>query len=146
MNNIYKFENFSNFYNELNSNTFNISPTINCTILKDSNSKPIAEQICLSNETFYFLENLNDMKKTSKKKELEFYLTKNTLDNITGIIGLNLNSPDRNKITEKSFLSILNENNIIDDYHWYFDLDKWDDKSGKLVICKLPHEIKNNFK
>ena len=144
--NIYDFKNFSKFYNEKNSTTYNLSSTLKCTTLTASNNinKPIAEQICPSIETLYFCEDLNDTKKTSIKNNIDFYLTRNTLDNITGVIGLNLNLPDENKQTPKSFLSILNESKIINNYNWYFDFDNWDNKSGNLIIGALPHEIKNN--
>ena len=139
---LYDFTKFPIFYNENKSSTYN--ETENCFLLKktDNNLNPIAEQICPSHDTLYFFENLNNMTNASEKKEIEFSLTRNTFDNITGIIGLNL--LDKNEPKIASFLSILKKNKIINNYYWYFDFDNWNNTNGNLIIGKLPHEIDNS--
>ena len=139
--------NFTTNYSKFNENDSSSYTNESCTPLPNeaSKPKPIAEQICPANDTIYFYKNLNNLKKDKKTSEnkVQFYLTKNTLDDITGIIGLNSLSDKEENTT--SFISIFKNKKIIDNYNWYFDFDEWNGPNGKLIIGKLPHEIKNNL-
>ena len=132
---------YLNLYDEKNLTNLSIT---NCAATTATTSPPktIADQICQLAETISFYSNLNHKK---NKTEINITLARNTKDNITGIIGLNLFDDKVNNNT--NFLSILNENNIIDNYQWYFDFDSLDKKTGNLIIGILPHEInKKKFK
>ena len=136
---IYDLKNeYSLLYNEKVSASYTLtSQCITSTI-------NITKQICTANETIFFSENLNHMtiETESNKTDIEFNLTRNTLDNITGIIGLNL--LDENNKNTTNFLSTLNKHNITKYYHWYFDFNNLEATSGKLFIDILPHEINSN--
>ena len=34
-----------------------------------------------------------------------------------------------------------NKKKLIENYNWFFDCEKWDSTSGKVVIGALPHEV-----
>ena len=131
---VYNFsESFFNnydFYNESKSKSF---------ILNDCDYGRFyeAEQVCNSNETFSFYQDINLKNKTIKEK-VYFEFMRNVEDNITGEIGLNLY--DKNKRSFNSFLNILKTNKLIDNYNWYFHFDSWDNNKGKLIVGSLPHE------
>ena len=74
-------------------------------------------------------------------KNFEFNLVKQKEENITGILGLGL-FDKAYKIYDinKSFLIILKNKGIIQNYNWYFLFNSWNDTQGKLVIGSLPHE------
>lgn len=130
---------YSILYNDKNSISYNSSNKWANSSLK------FAEQICVSKDNVFFSDNLKHktIETQSNNTGIEFNLTKNTLDNITGIVGLHL----FDKKNTTSFLNVLKTHNIINDYHWYFDFDKWDSTSGNLIIGISPHEInKNKFK
>lgn len=78
----------------------------------------------------------------TKKVENNIYfeLAKNSKENITGEIGLEIVDP-YNYI---SFLSILKKRKLINNYFWFFEFDSWDSSKGNLIIGALPHEIYSN--
>ena len=119
-----------NFYNESKSNSFILN---NC----DYGRFYEADEQCNANDTFFFYVDKN-LKNKTKAEKLYFELMRNVEDNITGEIGLNLY--DKNKRSFNSFLNILKTRNIIDNYNWYFDFDKWDNNIGRVIIGALPHE------
>ena len=115
------------------------SLTGKCTNFKKTiTNNPIAEQICLANETMNFYLDINYTTNKSYST-VNFNLAKNPIDNISGLIGLNL--LDENKKNTTSFLSILKSKDIINNYYWYLDFGKSDYSIGKLIIGALPHEI-----
>ena len=126
------------FFDEEKSNTYKL---ISCEERSpiDETEKPLAEQVCYSNETIIFHTN---KELTEKKIMNEFYfeLVKNAKDNITGTIGLNL----KDMFNHASILSLLKKNKLIDNYFWFFDFDKWDSNKGKLFLGEMPHNIYNN--
>lgn len=142
--NIYTFElyikyNFSSFLERFSYFNENMSKTF-----KTKGCKQVEgmfedhAQNCLSNESFYFYNNVN-MNNKIEFKNLFFNLVKNKDYNITGEIGL---GPINNKYqnNENNFFKILKERKIIDNYNWYFNFDYLKDKKGKLIIGSLPHE------
>ena len=123
--------NFS-FYNENNSDSF---------ILNKCNFGQFyeAEEVCNCNETFLFYRDFCLCEKI-KKEKLSFNLVRNSEDNITGEIGLNLY--DTNKGSFNSFLNILKRNDLINNYNWYFDVNNKTNET-KLILGGLPHEIQS---
>ena len=97
-----------------------------------------AEEICDCNETFLFYNDI-ELKQYNKPEKIFFNLARNVQDNITGEIGLNLY--DKNKRSFNSFLSILKRYKLINNYNWYFDVNKNNINEIKLIIGALPHEI-----
>ena len=120
--------NFS-LYNEKKSDTFILNKC-------DYGRFYEAEEICECNESFLFFNNIT-MTHMIQKEKLFFHLARNVEDNITGEIGLNLY--DKNKRFYASFIFILKNNNLIDNYNWYFDIKNKSDI--KLILGALPHEI-----
>ena len=79
----------NNFFDEKKSDTYTLTSCEQRSPI-DESEKPLAEQVCYSNETILFYTN----KDLSEKKIMEkfyFELVRNAKDNITGTIGLNLN-------------------------------------------------------
>ena len=126
------------FFDEKKSDTYNL---ISCEQRNpiDESEKPLAEQVCYSNDTILFYTN-KDL--TEKKIMKGFYLelVRNAKDNITGTIGLNL----KDMFNHVSILSLLKKNKLIDNYFWFFDFEKWDSNKGRLFIGEMPHNIYNN--
>ena len=120
------------FYNEKKSNSFILN---NC----DYGRFYEAEEQCNSNETFYFYQDINDLKNKTKAEKLYFELMRNVEDNITGEIGLNYY--DRNKRSFNSFLEILKSRGLIQKYVWFFDMESYGGNEGRIVIGSLPHEV-----
>lgn len=127
-------ENFYKNYDYFNENK---SSTFSSNFCEERRKKykddyeyewPIAEETCSSYDTFKLYENIN-MKAKSKKNNFYFDLVRNVKDNITGLIGLSLNSGSRNQY---SFLNILKKNNLIENYYWWFDFEN--QEKGKLII------------
>jgi hypothetical protein len=118
------------FYNESKSNSF---------ILNDCDYGRFyeADEQCNANETFLFYRDIN-YKNITKEEKLYFELMRNVEDNITGEIGLNLY--DKNKRSFNSFLNIVKTRNLIDNYNWYFDFNRWDSNKGRVIIGARPHE------
>ena len=65
-------------------------------------------------------------------------MVKNKEENIPGILGLGLF--DKNGDINKSFLKILKNKGVINDFNWYFLFNSWNDTNGKLILGCLPHE------
>ena len=100
--------------------------------------KPLSEWTCYSNETISLYTDI-DIKEKKNFENFEFELIRNARDNITGIIGLNLND----FLNHVSFISLLKKYRIIDNYLWYYDFEKWNSTEGKLIIGAAPHDIRN---
>ena len=131
------FENH-NFFDEEKSSSYNLSFCEKRSPL-DETEKPLAEITCYSNDTIIFYTN-KDLKEKIIMKEFYLELVRNTKDNITGTIGLNLND----MFNHVSILSLLKRKNLIDNYYWFFDFEKWDSNKGKLFLGALPHNIYEN--
>ena len=127
-----------NYFNENLSSSFNLVSCEKRSPL-DEFEKPLAELTCFCDDTILLYTN-KDL--TEKKIMKEFYLelVRNSKDNITGAIGLNLND----MFNHVSILSLLKKNNLIDNYYWFFDFEKWDSNKGKLFMGSLPHDIYGN--
>ena len=128
----------NNFFDEKKSDTYTLTSCEQRSPI-DESEKPLAEQVCYSNETILFYTN----KDLSEKKIMEkfyFELVRNAKDNITGTIGLNLND----MLNHVSLLSLLKKNKLIENYFWFFDFEKWDSNKGKLFLGEMPHNIYGN--
>ena len=128
----------NNFFDEKKSDTYTLTSCEQRSPI-DESEKPLAEQVCYSNETILFYTN----KDLSEKKIMEkfyFELVRNAKDNITGTIGLNLND----MFNHVSLLSLLKKNKLIENYFWFFDFEKWDSNKGKLFLGEMPHNIYGN--
>ena len=99
------------------------------------------ETICLSNDTFSFYQDINMVKKI-KFNNFYFKLIKDKINKNPGIIGLGLF--DKNYDYENNFLKICKNYNLIKNYFWYFDYNRWNDTKGKLIIGALPHESQSD--
>ena len=126
------------YYDEKLSNSYSL---VFCSKRKPYNyendlDKPIAEQMCISNENFFLYDNI-ETKKKKEKKHLYFELVQNIKDNVTGILGLNLYDSNN----QKSFLNVLKTQNIIENYTWFYDFDSWDSENGKVVLGAYPHYV-----
>jgi hypothetical protein len=119
------------FYDEKKSNSFILN---NC----DYGRFYEAVEQCNSNETFFFYQDIN-LKNKTKAEKLYFELMRNVEDNITGEIGLNYY--DRNRRSFNSFLEILKTRGLIQKYVWFFDIESYGGKEGRIVIGSLPHEV-----
>ena len=99
------------------------------------------DEICYSKEKIKF--NINGK---TEIKEFPIKIVKNHDNNVPGLIGLALNSTIA--FSEKSFLSELMMENLIKDYYWFIDFDKFSafEKKikGKFIIGDLPHNIYPN--
>ena len=98
----------------------------------DEPEKPIAEEVCGSNETISLYNNI-DMKQKTNYNNFYFDLAKNSKDNVTGVIGLGLTD----LYYHTSFLKVLKSNKLIDGYYWFFEFNSWDSTSGKLILGSL---------
>ena len=107
-----------------------------CQKFVKNKTNPISEQICSSNETMVFYSDFNFTTNKSYSG-VNFNLGRNSIDNINGLVGLNL--LDENNKNSTSFLSILKSKGIINNYYWYLDFENYN--NGKLIIGALPHEI-----
>ena len=137
------FKNYD-YFNENKSSTFSSK------ICEDRRKKykydydyewPIAEETCSSYDTFNLYTNIN-MKKKSKINNIYFDLVKNVKDNITGLIGLSLNNDYR---TQNSFLNILKNKNLTENYYWSFDFENPEQEKGKLIIGTRLDIIKKGY-
>lgn len=120
------------FYDEKKSNSFILN---NC----DYGRFYEADEQCNSNETFYFYQDIDDLKTKTKTEKLYFELMRNVEDNITGEIGLNYY--DKNKRSFNSFLGILKSRGLIQKNVWFFDMESFGGKEGRIVFGSLPHEV-----
>ena len=102
----------------------------------DEPEKPIAEEVCGSNETISLYNNV-DMKQKTNYNNFYFDLAKNSKDNVTGVIGLG----HTDIYYHTSFLKVLKSNKLIDGYYWFFEFNSWDSTSGKLILGSLLENI-----
>lgn len=128
------FYNFSITYSILYNETSQLIGS--CQKYVKNKTNPIAEQICSSNETMVFYSDIN-FKTNKSYSGINFNLGRNSIDNINGLVGLNIF--DENNKNSTSFLSILKSKGIINNYNWYLDFADYN--NGKLIIGALPHEI-----
>ena len=124
------------FFNESATTTISLGTCKNRKPYDDDLEKPLAEQMCPSTDTVLLYENV-DLKEKIPQKEFHFDLVRNIEDNVPGIIGLALTDDYH----QTSFLSVLQQKKLIENYNWFFDCEKWDSTSGKVVIGALPHEL-----
>ena len=92
-------------------------------------------ETCSFNDDILFYEALN---MTIKKVNINFESLSNIDDNIAGEIGLNLY--DLHGRSYNTFLGIIKQNELIDNYNLYFDFKESENQKGKIVIGSLPHE------
>ena len=118
------------FFKENKSSTFKTNGCIKSNNVFDDHLYD-----CFSYETINLY---NDLENKIEIKNFEFNMVKNKEENITGILGLGLF--DKKSDVKKSFLKILKDKNIINNYNWYFLFNSWNDSNGKLIIGSLPHE------
>ena len=128
------FENTNNFFfNEQKSYSFQYNDEIT-----SSNKKT-----CLGNDTISLYKNLDLNKKLDITLNFELLLQFQK-ENISGEIGLSF--PDKNEnnyylIKKSNILNQLKENNLIDNFNWFFIYDKWNNMEGKLIIGATPDEL-----
>ena len=124
--NVYQFTK-SNFYNEIFSQSY-----------KEQNCKNINDYsgICLSNENIIFHN-----KTIIIKNEFPIKIMKNINDNIPGFLGLLYNNDYYN--ISKSFIIHLKEQKLINNYYWFFNIEKYSifEIKAELVFGGLPHDI-----
>ena len=96
------------------------------------------DEICYSKDKVIFNINGN-----STNLEFPIKVIKNHDESVSGIIGMAINVTKSGGL--RSFLSELKLKNLIKDYFWFFDFDKFSpfEKKikGKFVIGDLPHNI-----
>ena len=137
-NKIYLFNFTENFFINNNYSYFNENKSVSFNLHYNAFDSFYKSFYSYSAEdTIFFYQDLN-LKNKIKKDEISFLLLRNSEDNITGEIGLNLFDPEYKYF--ESFLNILNERNL-SNFNWYFDFESPKDKKGMLVIGSLPHEI-----
>ena len=131
-------KNFAIFFDEKNSESFITEGEWVINTITNNNV-PLAEGTSPCSEIFSLYSNI-DMKTENKikKEKLKFTLAKNVRDEITGLIGLNIFEENTNKEKPNSFLNELKSKKLIDDYHWYFDFDIWNNINGKLILGLPP--------
>ena len=116
------------FFKENKSSTFKTDGCIKSNNMFDDHLYD-----CFSYETInLYKENKIEI------KNFGFNMVKNKEENITGILGLGLF--DKKSDISKSFLKILKDKNIINNYNWYFLFNSWNETNGKLILGSLPHE------
>ena len=118
------------FFKENESSTFKTNGCIKSNNIFDDHLYN-----CLSYDTINLYNNLENKVEI---KNFEFNMVKNKEENITGILGLGLF--DKKNDINKSFLKILKDKKIINNYNWYFLFNSWNDSNGKLILGSLPHE------
>ena len=107
-----------NFFNEKKSTTFDSSFCKNREQYYnyDEYETAVSEEVCPAYDTLYLYQDFN-MKKKLMLKNSYFDLVRNIKDNVTGILGLHLLANSR---TKSSFLSFLKNNNLTDNYNFFF--------------------------
>ena len=123
---------FYDLFNEYNSKSFKLESCKENLGLSDD-----YETICKSNDSFLFYQDIN-MTQKIKYDNFNFKLVKETDNNIPGEIGLGLF--DNHIKEENNFLKVLKKCNLINNYHWYFDLNSLKNTDNKLIIGSLPNE------
>jgi hypothetical protein len=128
----YKFEK-NEYYNESSSTSY-----VQDECKTEKHDLYLYDEICYSKDKVTF--NIN-----GKTTNIEFPIKviKNHDESVSGIIGIAINNTVSGGL--KSFLSELKFKNLINDYFWFFDFDKFSpfEKKikGKFVIGDLPHNI-----
>lgn len=121
------------FFNETSSSSYIVEE---CKTLKHEYYD--LDEICYSKEKIKFNINGN-----CTIKEFPIKIIKNHDEMVPGLIGLALN--DTLAYEERSFLSELKLNNLINDYYWFIDFDKFDPFEqkikGKFIVGDLPHNV-----
>ena len=119
------------FFNENNSNTF-IKEEIK------ENKYDDFDEIWLSKDIINF-----NFGKFTKKIKFPIKILKNEDEPIPGTIGLSANNSHSHNF--KSFITELKLLNLIKDYYYFFDFNKWSpldyNIKANLIIGDLPHNI-----
>ena len=127
--------NFSkNFLSEYDFFSANKSNSSKLNYCRECEYFPYSE-CCSFNENILFYVDING---NNKKVNINFESMSNFKDNITGQIGLNLY--DLKQRSYNTFLGILDNSGLIDNFDWYFDFNSIEDNAGKLIIGSLPHK------
>ena len=98
---------------------------------------------CLANDTILFFNNLDLNKNIDTIFNFELLLQFQQ-EKIPGEFGLafpNKNENNYNIIKKSNILNQLKENNLINNYNWFFLYDKWNNTDGKLIIGGSPHDF-----
>ena len=97
-----------------------------------------ADEICYSKEKIKF-----NIDGKYEIKEFPIKIIKNHDESKPGLIGLNFNNTLSYNV--RSFLTELKNENLIKDYYWFIDFDKFSPLEkkikGNLIIGDLPHNI-----
>ena len=125
------------FFNENKSNSLSCKYCEKRKKDKKSKEIPIAEISCPANNIFYFYKNIK--MKSKEEENLYFEIAQNMKDNVTGIIGLGLYDSYFRRTS--SFLYNLKENNITQNYYWFFEFNSTNNENGKLIIGASLDEI-----
>ena len=132
--------NFSkeNLYNELLSSTYYEEKC------KDSvHGIYHYSEICSSKEEIYF--NINNK---FFKKNFPIKLVRDNDGNIPGLLGLLYNDSYKYYGQEKTIVTLLNSEKLIDNYNYFFKFEKISPLEniikGKLIMGIMPHEIFSN--
>ena len=121
----YKKYNFSNnFLSEYDYYSETKSESSKLNWCRECEYSPLTE-CCSFNDYILFYEDLN-MK--NKIVNIKFESMSHVEDNITGEIGLNLYDIDGRLYN--TFLGVLNNSKLIDNFNWYFDFNTSDDEKG----------------
>jgi len=123
------------FYNELESTSISSATCKKRKPYDDDIEEPLAEQMCDSTEEIILYDNVNLNKVT--EKNFHFDLVRNIKDNVPGIIGLALTD----EYHQVSFLNTLKNNKLINNNYWFFETEKWDSETGKVIFGAFPHEV-----
>lgn len=128
----FQFEN-KEFYSEGSSSSYN---DYKCETKKHEYEG--YDEVCKAKEKIKF-----NIDGKSEIKEFPIKILKNHDEMVPGLIGLATNNTL--SYDAGSFLSELKKYNLIKDYYWFFDYDKFSplDKKikGKFVVGDLPHNI-----
>ena len=132
----------SNFYNFNKNELFNESLS---SSYKENNCKEVSHllnlysEICDSKDIIIFHNSNGNL----IQRVFPIKIVKNLDENIPGVIGLLFNNT--NFQMNKSLITLLREENIIDSYYYFFSFEEiipLENKiKGNLIIGGLPHEI-----
>ena len=132
----------SNFYNFKENELFNESLS---SSYKENNCQAVSHllnlysEICDSKDIIIFHNSNGNL----LQKIFPIKIVKNLDENIPGMIGLLFNNT--NFQMNKSLITLLREENIIDSYYYFFifeEINPLENKiKGNLIIGGLPHEI-----
>ena len=132
----------SNFYNFNKNELFNESLS---SSYKENNCKEVSHllnlysEICDSKDIIIFHNSNGNL----IQRVFPIKIVKNLDENIPGVIGLLFNNT--NFQMNKSLITLLREENIIDSYYYFFSFEEIiplkNKIKGNLIIGGLPHEI-----